>query len=250
VVMLVRFNTKKSIPDDPAVINPAEEGAVAVRRRPSLVVHEVFEVRVDVGLHRVFCALLRANLRIVGIFMRVAAIAHAIILLHPQSRIRPVLAIFADLRPIAVATSLFKLSMFTEPRTVAVATSCFAFVVLTHLRTQAVDTELFPDSMRAFMLSSIRFPISIFTVLVFTLVFNVMLSPASRATLLVFNVILSLVILQTLLVFNVILFPARRATILVFNVLLSPASLAKLLFRCSVIQLALHVRSHMIWHWF
>jgi hypothetical protein len=76
VMMLIRFDTEQCIPYFPTVVNPAHMVANAVPRVHLLVVHEVFEVTVDIGLHCFFCA----NLRVIGKFARVAAKTHIVVM--------------------------------------------------------------------------------------------------------------------------------------------------------------------------
>jgi hypothetical protein len=76
VVMLIRFDAEERVPYFPAVINPAPMVANAVLRLHLVVVHEVFEVAVDIGLHCFFCA----NLLVIGKFARVAAKAHIVVM--------------------------------------------------------------------------------------------------------------------------------------------------------------------------
>jgi hypothetical protein len=95
VVVLVCLNAEQRVADDTAVVNPAPMVANAVRRGHRVVVHEVFEVRVDVGLDYFFCALLRVNLLIVRKFAGKAAKTVIVVMWQAYSPVRPVFALDA-----------------------------------------------------------------------------------------------------------------------------------------------------------
>jgi hypothetical protein len=98
VMMLIRFDAEQRVPYFTAVINPTAMVANAVRSRHLVVVYKPREVAVDIGLHCVFCALLRANLRVVGKFARVAAKAHIVVMRQVHSPVRPVFALYTAMQ--------------------------------------------------------------------------------------------------------------------------------------------------------
>jgi hypothetical protein len=90
VVVLVSLNAEQRVADDTAVINPAPMVANAVRRGHRVVVHEAFEVRVDVGLDYIFCTLLRVNLLMVRKFTREATKTVIVVILPAYAPVEPV----------------------------------------------------------------------------------------------------------------------------------------------------------------